>query len=134
MALITRQGKGSKLTSAEMDGNLEYLESMGRPYKVYTALLTQSGTDDPVATVLENTLGGEVVWSRGDDGYYEAQSNDLFTTEKTFCFISKTTNISDNLMIYADGINQCALEIEDSSGNSIDGALMNTPIEIRVYP
>ena len=28
-----------------------------RPYKVYTALLTQSSTDAPVATVLENTLG-----------------------------------------------------------------------------
>lgn len=28
------------------------------PYKVYTALLTQTGTDAPVATVLENTLGG----------------------------------------------------------------------------
>ena len=29
-----------------------------RPYKVYTALLSQSGTDDPTAIVLENTLGG----------------------------------------------------------------------------
>jgi hypothetical protein len=28
------------------------------PYKVYKALLTQSGTDAPVATVLQNTLGG----------------------------------------------------------------------------
>ena len=32
-------------------------------YLVYTALLTQSGTDAPVATVLENTLGGTVTWS-----------------------------------------------------------------------
>jgi hypothetical protein len=29
MSLITRQAKGSKLTIAEMDGNLEYLESNG---------------------------------------------------------------------------------------------------------
>jgi len=29
MTLITRQGKGSKLTIQEMDGNLEYLESLG---------------------------------------------------------------------------------------------------------
>ena len=42
------------------------------PYKVYTALLTQSGTDAPVATVLENTLGGTVVWIRSEAGAYTA--------------------------------------------------------------
>ena len=45
MALITREEKGSKLTIAEMDGNLTYLDNKV-PYKVYTALLTQSGGDD----------------------------------------------------------------------------------------
>ena len=29
-----------------------------KPYKVYIALLNQSGTNAPVAIVLENTLGG----------------------------------------------------------------------------
>ena len=46
MSLITRTEKGSKLTIAEMDGNLTYLDNK-MPYKVYTALLTQSGGDDP---------------------------------------------------------------------------------------
>lgn len=36
----------------------------GASYAIYTALLSQSGTDDPTATVLENTLGGTVVWTR----------------------------------------------------------------------
>jgi hypothetical protein len=31
MALVTRTGKGSKLTIAEMDGNLEYLEELSQP-------------------------------------------------------------------------------------------------------
>ena len=31
-----------------------------RPYKVYTALLSQSGTNAPTAIVLENTLGVDV--------------------------------------------------------------------------
>ncbi len=36
----------------------------GASYDVYTALLTQTGTDAPVATVLENTLGAvTVVWT-----------------------------------------------------------------------
>lgn len=39
-------------------------------YLVYTALLSQSGTDAPVATELQNTLGGEVVWTRTGVGLY----------------------------------------------------------------
>lgn len=34
MALITREGKGEKLTISEMDGNLTYLDNKV-PYKVY---------------------------------------------------------------------------------------------------
>jgi hypothetical protein len=47
MSLTTREEKGEKLTIQEMDGNLTYLESLARPYKVYTALLTQSGGNNP---------------------------------------------------------------------------------------
>lgn len=39
-------------------------------YKVYTALLNQSSTNAPVATVLENTLGFEVIWSYVSTGLY----------------------------------------------------------------
>ncbi len=38
--------------------------------KVYIALLTQTGMDAPTATVLQNTLGGTVVWSRLSAGTY----------------------------------------------------------------
>ena len=37
-------------------------------YKTYVALLSQAETDPPVATVLENTLGGTVVWTYYDVG------------------------------------------------------------------
>jgi hypothetical protein len=48
MGITTREfgpnAKGSRLTTAEMDENFNYLNS--KPYKVYTALLTQSGGDN----------------------------------------------------------------------------------------
>ena len=64
MSLITRQGKGEKLTIQEMDGNLEYLEGLSQaaeigvaglatdlqaavPYKAYRARLTASEIDWP---------------------------------------------------------------------------------------
>lgn len=42
----------------------------GASYTVYRALLTQSGTNAPVATVLENTLGFTPTWVRSGAGFY----------------------------------------------------------------
>lgn len=39
-------------------------------YLIYTAMFQQTGTDAPVVTVFENTLGGNVVWSRDSEGNY----------------------------------------------------------------
>ena len=39
------------------------------PYNIYTALLTQSGTAAPVATVLENTIGN-ITWVYEGVGQY----------------------------------------------------------------
>lgn len=55
------------------------------PYKVYSALLTQSGTDAPIATVLENTLGGTVAWRREAVGVYYGTLVGAFTKDKTMC-------------------------------------------------
>lgn len=46
-----------------------------RPYKVYTALLNQSGTNAPTATVLENTLGDDLIFTYLNNGYYGVTSN-----------------------------------------------------------
>lgn len=55
-----------------------------RPYKVYSALLTQSGTDAPVATVLENTLGGTPVFSYVGVGEYRLTLTGAFPQLKYF--------------------------------------------------
>ena len=61
-----------------------------KPYKVYTALLTQSGTDAPVATVLENTIGGgDAIYSRDTTGEYTVIFGvDIFTSPNAYVFIS----------------------------------------------
>lgn len=60
--------------------------------KMYVALLSQSGTNAPVATVLVNTLGGTVVWTRDDVGLYSATLSGVFTSGKTVCFATCGTN------------------------------------------
>lgn len=109
-----------------------------RGYKVYTALLTQSGTDAPVATVLENTLGGEVVWSRLDIGRYYATLTGVFTENKTYVDCKqifsapevhytsvnyKESSLPDNIMIY---------NFDSTNDGVIDGIDL-ARIEIRVY-
>lgn len=65
------------------DGNMTGVGTVNG-VKVYRALLTQSGTDAPVATVLENSLGGTVVWTHGGTGIFVATLAAAFTADKTF--------------------------------------------------
>ena len=51
--------------------------------KVYRALLTQSGTSVPTVTVLENSLGGTVVWTRDSIGNYVGTLAGAFPSGKT---------------------------------------------------
>jgi hypothetical protein len=55
MPLITRQGKGSKLTIAEMDGNLLYLESLSQQVGTNYLSVPAFGTDVENATELQST-------------------------------------------------------------------------------
>ena len=105
------------------------------PYKVYTALLTQSGTDDPVAIVLENTLGGVVVWTRQAAGYYWGVLNGTFPRNKTICI---GNSYSGTVNIVNDEINEPSdrilLKSKDYTGAETDGLFYLSTIEIRVYP
>ena len=96
------------------------------PYKVYTALLTQTGTDAPVATVLENTLG-TININYSSPGIYYVASDFLFTLNKTAIFTGSTNN--GDIMIATQNNN--SLLVLTSIG--LNDCLVNTPIEIRVY-
>lgn len=107
-------------------------------YRSYTALLTQTGTDAPVATVLENTLGGDVVWSYVQTGFYFGTLNNSFPLEKTFCQ-GITTTVEDGTGLLVVTVKRNTMdEISVSSANPIfetplDDVLLYMPIEIRVY-
>lgn len=56
--------------------------------KTYKALLTQTGTAAPVATILQNTYNGTPTWTRNAEGQYlctlEGQFNRFKTTTPPF--------------------------------------------------
>ena len=183
-----------------INGNFEITGTTNtRPYKVYTALVTQSGGDNyndsdnfpleigvtytiieygsytlgdftnvgapnneigtsfiatnttpnswgtniglswnggaPVATVLENTIGN--IWfTFQSTGQYYANSNVLFTTNKTVVF-GGSYNADLILSIYFGADNSMSegeIRITTVDGLSLSNSVLsNTPIEIRVY-
>jgi hypothetical protein len=91
-------------------------------------------TGAPVATVLENTIGG--VWFNYDDiGSYLINSDGLFTENKTYLYIQAFLYGPDEdrrINISANDISN--LQIITTNATTLsDDNLYNTPIEIRVY-
>ena len=119
----------------------EFITYDSRPYKVYTALLTQSGTDAPVAIVLENTLGGEVVWSYDSVGVYVGTLSGAFDVNKTALYTSQSSDSNNDvgsvpyIFMEVDTIDDILVHSIVKSTNAYsDGLLYRTTIEIRVYP
>lgn len=103
-------------------------------YKVYTALITQSGVGgDPTVEILENTIGN-IVWIYSSVGVYKGVLIGKFTNNKTWVSISP--------VIIAPTLDTATPELDgifrhDSDTIVIltkdDDKLLNTSIEIRVY-
>lgn len=112
--------------------------------KVYRALLTQRGTDAPEATVLENTLGGTVVWTYNNVGIYIATLAGAFTANKTAlsCHLYKdfenvtTYPIARFFRADADEVRLHNAEADVSAGTLtyLNALLADTYVEILVYP
>ena len=62
---ITEENKTVQFTVGQI---ASFANSYSLGYTVYTALLTQAGTAAPVATVLQNTTGGTITWTRTGTG------------------------------------------------------------------
>ena len=118
---------------------IEY--AVNAKYKVYTALLSQVDTFAPTALVLENTFQDSLTFVRGSDGVYYIDCDSCFTDNKTFIVMG---GLGDD----AGSIYLSSYRVQDNSRISIgtffdfagivgpspiDGILINTSIEIRVY-
>ena len=107
----------------------------------YVALLNQTGTNAPSATVLENT-GSAITWSRHSAGIYKAETSGGFPAGRTVVFVGsaqsgeitdagQTTAWRDGSVIFVYTQN---IDLGGQSASGTDGMLTDTPIEIRVYP
>lgn len=100
-------------------------------YKVYTALISQSSSSDPTVTVIENTLGGTITWSRTSAGFYTGTLSSAFTANKTICLNNLTS--TGSLIFRRNSLNTVIINTFDSTAANQDDRLSGTCIEIRVY-
>ena len=110
--------------------------------KRYLALLTQSGSSSPTATVLENTLGGTPVWARTSAGIYTLTLSGAFTTSKTQIFVGTEFSAGADFVVVS-AVHTSAnvvtfflkdVEMAGPTATASDNNLFNTPIRIYVYP
>lgn len=102
--------------------------------KRYVANLTQTSTNAPVATVLENSLGGTVVWTRSTNGLYIGTLAGAFTVGKTTVIVAPpypaTIPPVPSVGSYSPSVNTVQL----NSDNTDNVLTYPTKIEITVYP
>lgn len=145
----TVQCNGAVTVSANLTVNSGGVTSIGdltlsgkvNGIKVYRALLTQTGTSDPTATVLENSLGGTLVWTRSSAGTYVATLTGAFPSAKAHLLIGSiqggtsfekaklTRTSADALSLVTKNI-----DLTIPSATATDAMLVETAVEIRVYP
>jgi hypothetical protein len=109
-----------------------------RPYKIYTAILFQNGTNSPTAIVLENTYGVNFNWSRTGIGNYKVSNSEgVFVNEKTISFFNNSDD-QRSISSFYDSINDYYVSqfLINSSGDPnispFDG-FYKAMIEIRTY-
>ena len=115
-----------------------------RPYKVYTAIVNQSGTNEPVVTVLENTIDSTLTLVRTSVGVYRLSGATWpgagpFTVGKTVAFSGSNINsaplvsFNNNSSAGVATDNAMIVRAYNTSFAITDG-LNNLSIEVRVYP
>ena len=101
------------------------------PYRSHASLLSQSGTDDPVGTIVDNSLDMDIVWVRQAPGRYEGTLDRSIDIAKTVIFFSTpTTHTGVRGELVSD--NQIVLELQNGI-NLLSDNFENLSFELREY-
>ena len=109
-------------------------------YKSYVALLTQSGTDAPEATVLENSLGITITFGYVSPGLYSGTIDQpIFVSPDQYTVIENCTTIDsgdtyvvETFPVFFDVL-FLSSAINGTLANDAIGVNSPTVLEIRIY-
>lgn len=107
-------------------------------YRTYAALLSQQGTDPPVAIELENSIG-KIVWKRNNPGVYLAELIDAFPNNATTAITSDSAwnQTGYTYITTVAGVNPSDFIVVETFNGSThlpaDDILGYTYVEIKIY-
>jgi len=102
-------------------------------YKTYRATITQSGTNAPVANVIENTYDTEPVWSYNSVGTYELTFAAELVVNKTTVFIGQLGDGYNAVRTIKNADPNVVFVITwDSLGLNFVNGVINEPLSILI--
>jgi hypothetical protein len=103
------------------------------PYKYYAAQVTQTGTNDPVVTVLHNDLG-TITWERTSQGQFEITSSSAFTLGQTQIFFNQSLSEYAGSVYVQPMSDPSVISVTTQSDQTdSDDEFSNTAVVIYVY-
>lgn len=114
-------------------------EVNARPYNVYTALWSQTGTDAPTVTVIENTFSAAISWTYSDVGTYVGELTGAFVVDKTVTNLNTYTFTLNNadtgvyLGCRRTNSDTVTMRCFDATISPVEAEVYEMFLEIRVY-
>ena len=127
---------GTNKTNPTKNFTVDSVVQAGLGYTVYTALLTQTGTKAPVATILKNNTTATFTWARTAGGTYTVTANsNIFTANKTVVFMNYGNPTSDGLPPKWVRTSDTVITVTTQDEQAVldDGVLNGAAFEIRIY-
>lgn len=121
---------GTNQTNPTKNFKIGDVVQVGNGFKCYTALINQTGANNPTAIELKNDTGATMTWTRTSGGEYKvtADSN-IFTVNKTIVFLNGGS-AENNHDIAWNRLSDT--EIAVLTHNS-DNKLTNASFEVKIY-
>tara|TARA_R100000951_G_scaffold113679_1_gene116192 strand:+ start:1165 stop:1629 length:465 start_codon:yes stop_codon:yes gene_type:complete len=99
-------------------------------YTSYVALISQTGTNDPIVTQLANTTNKTFTFTRVSGGSYRITASDsLFTSGKTIVFLNGGAAENNHDVAWLR-VSNTIINLETHNS---DGKFTNGSLEIRIY-
>ena len=127
---------GTNKTNPTKNFTVDSVVQAGLGYTVYTALVTQTGTGAPVATILKNNTTATFTWARTAGGTYTVTANsNIFTTNKTVVFMNYGNPTSDGLPPKWVRTSDTVITVTTQDEQAVldDAVLNGAAFEIRIY-
>jgi uncharacterized protein (UPF0333 family) len=124
---LTVSGSGHFTEDLQVDGLINGVQE-------YVAILNQTGTNDPVATVIKNDVGS-IVWTRTGTGGYIGTLIGAFPADKTFFIVTygSQQGTETHIEVERNDANEVQIEVFDNSHTQVDG-FGNLNYKIEIYP